>query len=87
MTPAQIINAHQNGASIRGIAAYLGVHHRNIQRIIERGADYMSQADNVAELVSQGKTFVQVAEELGMTHDAVKSCFKRIKRSLGPQAR
>lgn len=44
------------------------------------------RVDQVAELLSEGFTLTDIAEELGLTRDAVKCSFKRIKRRLGAQA-
>ncbi|UPT53097.1 transposase [Synechococcus phage Yong-M3-232] len=42
--------------------------------------------DEVAELLSEGFTLSEIAEELGIAKQAVKSAFNRIKAQLGEQA-
>lgn len=83
----EIIDWHRQGVTVRAIAEHIGVHHSAVQRLLKRDADKLTPTDQVAELMSQGMTFRQIATELNMTLDAVKSAFKRIKRALGPQAR
>ena len=90
MTPEQrtlVLDWHRAGCSARAIAGHIGVHHSAVTRLLKRDADRLTPTDQVAELLSQGLTFRQIAAELDMTLDAVKSAFKRIKRALGPQAR
>lgn len=43
--------------------------------------------DQVAELLSEGFLFGDIAEELGITRPAVIAAFKRIRAQLGAQAR
>lgn len=44
------------------------------------------QMNRVADLLAEGFTLTEIAEELGLTYNAVKCVFKRIKARLGPQA-
>lgn len=44
------------------------------------------RVDQVAELLAEGFALSDIAEELGITRDAVKSAFKKIKARLGAQA-
>lgn len=44
------------------------------------------RVDQVAELLAEGFSLTDIAEELGVTRDVVKSAFKKIKARLGPQA-
>jgi DNA-binding NarL/FixJ family response regulator len=44
------------------------------------------RVDQVAELLAEGFALSDIADELGVTRDAVKSAFKKIKARLGPQA-
>lgn len=46
----------------------------------------MRRIDQVAELLSEGFEFDDIAEELGIKRAAVVSCFKRIRAGLGAQA-
>lgn len=45
------------------------------------------RVDQVAELLAEGFALSDIADELGIARDAVKSAFKKIKRQLGDQAR
>jgi DNA-binding NarL/FixJ family response regulator len=47
----------------------------------------MKRIDQVAELLAEGFALTDIATELGITRDAVKSAFKKIKARLGGQAR
>jgi DNA-binding CsgD family transcriptional regulator len=82
-----VLDWHRAGCSARSIADHLGVGRTSVERCIRNGAAIMTPTDEVAELMSQGLSFAQIAAQLNMTLDAVKSAFKRIKRALGPQAR
>lgn len=42
--------------------------------------------DQVAELLADNFTFADIAEELGITENAVKMAFRKICYKLGPQA-
>lgn len=42
--------------------------------------------DQVAELLAENFTFPDIAEELGITENAVKMAFRKICYRLGPQA-
>lgn len=44
------------------------------------------QVDLVAELMAEGFKFADIAEEMGVTLNAVKCAFKKIKKRLGAQA-
>lgn len=46
----------------------------------------VKQVDRVADLLADGFNFADIAEELGITLNAVKCAFKKIKRRLGAQA-
>lgn len=82
-----VLDWHRSGCSQQSIADHLRVSRTVVSNVIKRGAATMTPTDQVAELMSQDMTFKQIAAELNMTLDAVKSAFKRIKRALGPQAR
>jgi len=89
-TPEQrvlIVQLRHEGHMIHVIADHVGCSVSTVKRVIASGATQMTPTDEVAELMSQGMTFRQIAAELNMTLDAVKSAYKRIKRALGPQAR
>lgn len=45
------------------------------------------RVDQVAELLAEGFALTDIVEELGITRDAAKQSFKRIKRALGEQAK
>jgi DNA-binding NarL/FixJ family response regulator len=49
-------------------------------------AGHMKRIDQVAELLAEGFALSDIAAELGITRDAVKSAFKKIKARLGGQA-
>lgn len=49
-------------------------------------AGRQKRVDQVAELLAEGFALSDIAVELGITRDAVKSAFKKIKARLGPQA-
>jgi DNA-binding NarL/FixJ family response regulator len=83
----QVLEYHRLGCTSQDIADFVGCDKATVNRIIRAGAATMTPTDEVAELMSQDMTFPQIAQQLNMTLDAVKSAFKRIKRALGPQAR
>ena len=57
------------------------------KRRIKQTQPTLRRIDQVAELLAKGKALSDIAEELGITRNAVKCAFKKIKRELGWQAR
>ena len=46
----------------------------------------LKQLNLIADLLAEGLTLTDIAEELGISYNAVKCAFKKIKKRLGPQA-
>lgn len=93
----QVIAWYQAGHSAAQIAEYHGITPQSLKSWMRRLGvtktsktvipDQLSMTDQVAELLSEGFTIKQIANELGITRNAAKNSFKRIKASLGEQAR
>lgn len=82
-----ILEMRSLGYTQAAIAQHVGCGLSTVKRVIASGVADLTPTDKVAELMSQEKTTAEIAAELGITRDAVKSAYKRIKRALGPQAR
>lgn len=101
LTPEQtawVIEAHNAGWTPSQIGQQLGLSTEAMKGRLKRlraaarksGGDItikMSRQDEVAQFLSEGLTFEDIAEELFITVNAVEQAFKKICRGLGPQAR
>ncbi len=79
--------AEQHGMSVEALKGRLKRMGAKKRGNVEAVQIKPSRQDEVAEMISRGMTFEQVADQLFITVNAVEKAFKRIRRNLGDQAR
>jgi DNA-binding CsgD family transcriptional regulator len=101
LTPEQtiwVIERHNEGWTASQLGEHLGLSTEAMKGRLKRlraearksGGDLAiktTRQDEVAQLLSEGWSFKDIAEELFITENAVEQAFKKICRNLGDQAR